>query len=156
MAAKAEKVGSGPIIDTTDFKVFARHLRAASVELRKELLVNMRAVGGVVATEAKAQVSGSSATVPDSIKVRISGVNVAVQAGGPGVPMGGLLELGNVGGSGSSFRHPVFGNWAVADPSKLNQPTHPYLAPALQAKSDAVIAGVLDALDHAVVEAIAL
>lgn len=152
MAAKVEKSGSGPIIDTADFKVFARHLRAASPVLRAELLVNMRAVGGVVASEAKSLVAGASVTVPDSIKVRISGVNVAVQAGGPGVPMGGLLELGNVGGSGSSFRHPVFGNKDVW----VTQPTHPYLAPALQAKTDAVIAGVLDALDRAVVEAIAL
>ncbi len=74
-----------------------------------------------------------SGKITPTIKVRVSKTRVSVVAGGAGVPLAGLWEVGNKGHSKSqaasrtgNFRHPVFGNrerW-------VNQPMHPYLLPA--------------------------
>ena len=146
----AELIRGAGGVDVRDFKRFAKALMVASPLIYKTLRVNMRGVGDIVAEEARHIVSEASQTVPDSIKVRVSGATVSVVAGGSGVPMGGLLELGNVKGSGATFRHPVFGNRNVW----VDQPTHPYLAVALGNKIDAVEAAAVEALDLAIDEAI--
>lgn len=148
MAAEIVRGAGG--VDVTDFKRFAKALMVASPLIYKTFRINMRGVGDIVAEEARSIVSGVSQTVPDSIKVRVSSSTVSVVAGGSGVPMAGLLELGNVKGSGSTFRHPVFGNRNVW----VDQPTHPYLAPALGNKIDAVEVAATEALDLAIDEAI--
>jgi hypothetical protein len=77
---------------------------------------------------------GSSKIIP-TIKTRVSKTRLSVVAGGAGVPIAGLQELGNRGGGKSQaasrrgvFRHPIFGDrgrW-------VNQGMHPYLLPAAE------------------------
>ena len=147
-----ENVGQAGIgIDTSDFRKFARALTKAAPLIAGVLRVNLRGVGDVVAEEARSLARPYSSTIPDSIKVRVSGATVSVLGGGTGVPLGGLFELGNVNSKDSSeFRHPVFGNrnvWA-------SQPMHPFLLPALANKIDAAEAAATAALDIAIDEAV--
>lgn len=138
-------------LDTTDFKSFSRALRRAQPVLAKGLRVQLRAAGELVAEEARGQVSGASKSIPPTIKVRTSGVTVSVIAGGNGKPLAGLFELGNAsGGGGGTFRHPVYGNQDVW----VNQPMHPFLGKALDAKKDEAMVLVVNALDDAIREAI--
>lgn len=140
-------------VDTRDFKAFAKALAVAAPMIRKELILNLRAVGAIVAEEAKVTVSPFSRTIPDSIKVRVSGATVSVVAGGAGVPLGALFETGNVGKrGGDTFNHPVFGNRATW----VAQPMHPYLGPALISKIDAVEVAAVEALDRAIGLAVTL
>lgn len=135
-------------VDTRDFARFAKALRAAEPEIRKLLVLQLRAVGEIVAAEARAAIGGSR-TIPATIKVRVSGATVSVVAGGAGVPLAGLLELGNMGNrgaAGATFRHPVFGNKSVW----VEQSTHPFLAPAVRGKMDEVERAAVEALDEAI------
>jgi hypothetical protein len=143
-------ITGGGGVDTRDFRKFAKALMVAAPMVYATLRINMRGVGDIVANEARGIAAGASTTVPDSIKVRVSGATVSVVAGGAGVPMGGLLEEGNVGGSKGTFRHPVFGNATVW----ASQPMHPFLAPALANKMDAAEIAAVEALDLAIEEAV--
>lgn len=84
----------------------------------------------------------------------MSGLTVSVVAGGKNAPLAGLFELGNKGGrsgGGGVFRHPVYGNrnnW-------VQQPTHPFLAAALQAKALESQQLILDAVDETIATVIA-
>lgn len=138
-------------IDTRDFRKFAKALMTAAPEVYATLRINMRGVGDIVAQEARGIVEPYSTTVPETIKVRVSGATVSVVAGGGAVPMAGLLELGNVGAkSETSFRHPVFGNRAAW----VEQPMHPFLSTALENKLEAAEAAATEALDLAIEEAV--
>lgn len=151
MAGNTLTIAGAGGIDTRDFRRFAKALLIASPLIYATLRINMRGVGDIVAEEARGLVRDYSTTVPDSIKVRVSGATVSVVAGGNGVPMGGLLELGNAkSGSTSSFSHPVFGN----PQAWVSQPMHPYLARALANKMDAAEVAAVEALDLAIEEVI--
>jgi hypothetical protein len=150
----AENLHAGMGINTTDFARFAKALAIAGPLLSRTLKINMRGVGDLVAQEARTIVGPYSTTIPDSIKVRVGGfgATVSVVAGGPGVPMAGLLELGTSGSAknATTFRHPVFGNrdvWAT-------QSMHPFLGPAVARKIDAAETAAVEALDLAVEEAV--
>ena len=136
-------------IDMTAFAKFAKGLKKAAPDIQKHLQLRLRSVGEVVAGEARSNAAAFSTTVPDSIKVRVSGGTVSVVAGGQGVPMAGLLELGNATSrSTTSFTHPVFGdqaNWA-------SQPMHPFLGPAVQSKIGEVERAAIGAIDAAFAE----
>lgn len=137
-------------IDTSEFKAAVKALRRAQPQLAKELRKELREAGLIVAEEAKKIIEPHSKKIPRTIKVRVSGASVAVVAGGPNAPTAALFELGNTGGKGSAsasrngvFRHPVFGNreqW-------VNQPMHPFLAPAALANLPRVDEHVGRALD---------
>ncbi|MGH7721506.1 MAG: hypothetical protein ACRENL_01555 [Candidatus Dormibacteria bacterium] len=145
--------GSGNILhlDIHDFAAFAVALRRAEPLIGHELTARLRAVGHLVADEAKAISGQFSVQIPPTISVHVQKSVVSVEAGGGGLAIAGLLEVGNQGSRGAdSFRHPVFGDKAVI----VEQPTHPYLAPALAAKSDAVEAAAQAALDVAVAAAV--
>lgn len=130
-SAKAEVLHTGFGVDTTDFAKFSRALRKGAPDLAKALRLRLRTIGQMVADEAKIKVEPYSESIPPSIKVRVSGAGVAVVAGGDGVPLAGLFELGNKGSRNSeTFRHPVFGNRDVW----VNQSMHPFLAAAFQDK----------------------
>lgn len=132
-------------IDTTDFARLAKDLRAAEPALAKELAVRLRAPGEIIASDARGRAESASQTIPPSIKVRVSGATVAVVAGGNGIPLAGLMELGNKNSAGgaTTFGHPVFGNRA----KWVDQPMHPYLLPALDAHHIEAEAAIVDALD---------
>jgi hypothetical protein len=134
-------------VDTTEFAAFARALRKAEPKLAAGVRVKLREAGDIVARDARDNVDGASAKVADSIRVRVSAATVSVVAGGSGVPMAGLLELGNAGDVGAGkFRHPVFGNTDVW----VDQPMHPYLGPAMETGSEAAAQAAIDALDEAI------
>lgn len=139
-------------LDTRDFARFAKALRRAQPALAKSLMLKLRAAGQIVADEAKVLSADASVTIPPSIKVRVSGATVSVVAGGNGIPLAGLMELGNKGAATAqaSFRHPVFGNMDVW----VQQSTHPYLLPALDKAGFAAEKAATDALDEAIAIAV--
>lgn len=132
-------------MDTTAFRKVAKALRSSAPELAKELRVGLRVAGEIVASDARSRAEEASKTIPPSIKVRVSGFTVAVVAGGDGVPLAGLMELGNKGAkNATTFKHPVFGKWRTSTPP---QDMHPYLTPAAQAHDtefEAAAIGVID------------
>jgi hypothetical protein len=149
----AESLHAGIGVDVRDFKVFAKALGIAAPLIKKQLTLNLRAVGEIVAAEARQRASQYSTAIPPSILVRVSGATVSVQAGGIGVPTAALFELGNKGSRDMAmFKHPVFGNRATW----VSQPMHPYLTPALKSKANAVELAAVEALDAAIAEVIAL
>jgi hypothetical protein len=99
----------------------------------KQLHQALRVAGELIADDARILAAEHSKSIPPSIKVRVSKTRISVVAGGEGVPLAGLFELGNKGRGKSQaasrrgqFRHPVFGdkgNW-------VNQDMHPYLLSA--------------------------
>lgn len=99
----------------------------------KQLHKMLRVAGELIAEDARAIASQYSTTIPATIKVRVSKTRISVVAGGQGVAIAGLFELGNKGGGKSQaasargvFRHPVFGDRGTW----VNQPMHPYLLKA--------------------------
>lgn len=109
-------------IDLKEWRKFNRDLKGFKVD--KQTKKALKTAGQLIAEDAKANVSPYSQTVPPSIKVRVRKTSISVIAGGEGVPMAGLLELGNKKRtSNGKFRHPVFGNRDVW----VNQDMHPYL-----------------------------
>jgi hypothetical protein len=114
-------------VDLKEFRQLTRDLKRFKVD--KPLKKTLRAAGQLIAEDAKANAEEYSKSVPPSIKVRIRGTSISVVAGGEGVPLAGLFELGNKGKGKSQvaaksgvFRHPVFGSdvW-------VEQEMHPYL-----------------------------
>lgn len=153
MAAKTVSLKTGGIgLDTTDFAKFAKALRKAEPVLAKGLQTSLRAAGMIVAEAAKSNAAEFSESIPPSIKVRVSGATVSVVAGGNGIPIAGLYEIGNEGMSSGAtfFYHPVFGR----KPS-VKQTMHPYLLPAVTSSADAAQAAAVEALDEAIAIAIA-
>lgn len=151
--AAPSSITRGIGLDLRDFTQFAKALRKAEPTLAKALRVRLVAAGALVAGEAQRISSEVSVTVPQSIAVKVSGLNVQVVAGGEDDPIAGLLELGNSGGSKSAsatranrFRHPVFGNEDVW----VDQSMHPFLTPAVEDKADAAFALILEAIDEAI------
>ncbi|MGC1185111.1 MAG: hypothetical protein WBA31_08185 [Candidatus Dormiibacterota bacterium] len=121
----------GVTVDLEDFHLLARDLRRASADLNKEVRVALRAVGGIVAEDAKEKAAFSD-KIPSGIRVRLSGMGIAVETT---TILGGLMEAGNQGQKGGDqFRHPVFGNMV----NWVKQPMHPYLVPALRDKAEEV------------------
>lgn len=144
------KTTIAPIVvaDTHEFTAFARTLKKVAPEIRAKMMMRLRMAGALVAEDARARASEFSTSIPPSIKVRISAASVVVEAG-HGVPLAGLSELGNKGGSPAGFfRHPVFGNQDVW----VNQRMHPFLAPAAEAKGYEAERAAVSALDEAVDE----
>jgi hypothetical protein len=118
------------------FKSFARALRVFDPELKLSLLRNLRAAGQVVKVEAQKNASYSR-EIPPSLKVRVSGISVAVQT--PRTAIRGLEEY-----SPGEWDHPVFGNLPI-----VTQKAHPYLAPAVASKTEEVTELVAEALGAA-------
>lgn len=117
--------------DFTDFARFTRALRKAKPEVAKLLRMRLRTAGKLVADDAKVRASEHSQSIPPSIKIRTSGMMVAVIAGGEGVPLAGLYELGNKPNrrnDPTSFRHPLFGNKNIW----YSQQAYPFLAAAVR------------------------
>jgi hypothetical protein len=136
-------------LDVREFAKFAKGLRKVAPEISKHLQLQLRVIGQSVADEYRSNIEAYSTTVPDSIKVRVSGATVSVLAGGPGVPMAGLLELGNAKArTTTAFNHPVFGSAA----SWVTQPMHPALGPAVESKFGAVERAAATAIETAFAE----
>jgi hypothetical protein len=124
-------------VDVSDFAGLARKMREAKSTFRPDLLRRLRAVGEIVATDARGRAGQWSESIPPSIKVRIRGLTITVQAGGQGVPLAGLFELGNkkAASEPGMFKAPNFppkgsqGQGAFVFGGHF-QPMHPFLGPA--------------------------
>lgn len=112
--------------------------------VRSELRRSFRAAGETALTKARSN-AGWSSRIPQAISLRTStrgpraGVALRVDARVPHArPHEGLRR-----GGGRSFRHPVFGEgWVI-------QATRPYLRPAVDSVSEAVLAASRDAVQIA-------
>lgn len=143
------------LIDTSDFKAFAKALHASNLVLEKELQTALTAAGELVAVQARRNAKSfprkgpGTSRIADSIKTRRRGLSVKVQAGGPNAPEAAPIENG---GNSGTFRHPLPNDnrdqW-------YSQPAHPFLTPAVEDTMPAVISAVDVALD-ATIEAMVL
>lgn len=129
MARHTTTERTGKAIDTRAYRDAAKALRQGAKHLNRELRKELRAAGEIMAVEARKVAGEHSETIPPTIKVRVAGATVSVQAGGAKAPIAGLFELGNKGRAsrGKTFRHPVFntGVW-------VEQPRHRFLEPAAE------------------------
>lgn len=112
-------------VDTSDLRAIAKGLKAVQPALAKEFTAQLAAGGRLVAAKARLRAAWFSSRIPDTIRVKASGVRVSVAAGGRSAPHAAPFEHQGVAGE---FRHPVFGNRDVW----VKQQAHPYLGPALE------------------------
>ena len=139
-------------LDTRDFNKMGKALHEAKPELAKELKKALKKAGEITADAARVQASFHSRKIPPTVRTYVRGTRVEVRGGGANVPIAGLYEYGNQGGSKSAaaanrgvFRHPVFGdrtNW-------VEQRRYPWLRPAVQRTQRTAEAEMLKALDMA-------
>lgn len=145
-------------VDTRDFSRFARALRRAAPESSRGLRRALRTAGELVAADARMRAGEWSESIPPTIRTRVRGATVYVEAGGKGAPFAAAMEDGSKGNRHRFNRHPVFaqvGSREYRDPHRwVNQPIKPYLGPAVDAQRAAVAALVLRALDDAVTVAV--
>lgn len=117
-----------------DLDGFAKALRKGAREFNRNLSRELHVAGERVAESARME-SGSS-KIAGSIRVLRRGYNLAITAGGKGVPEAALRERGNPGTSPTrtTFKHRVFGHdvW-------VEQPKHPFLLPAWEANKEKVL-----------------
>lgn len=147
MAQKTVQSMTSVMVDTSGLKDLAAVLRRSQPELKKQLYKNLRIAGEIVKEQAVFNSLWSS-RIPSSLKVQGSGLHVKVVALASIAPNAGPLERGSQGRAGIN-RHPVFGNREVW----VNQPTRPFLAPALQTRFTQVVALVDKAVDDALIAA---
>lgn len=117
-------------LDLKEFRKLTRDLKSFNPD--KQVHKALRTAGQLIADDAKRIAEEHSQSIPPTVRVRVSKTSVSVLAGGEGVPLAGLFELGNKGrgksqaaAKGGRFRHPVFGRdvW-------VTQAMHPFLLPA--------------------------
>jgi hypothetical protein len=144
-------VRSGQAIDTSGYRDAAKALRKGAKTTSKVLRKELRAAGELMAADARIIAEEHSEKIPPTVKVRVAGATVAVQAGGANAPIAGLFELGNQGNKSKSatssgyFRHPVFGNKEVW----VYQRMHRFLRPAADKVLVIAQARIVSALDKA-------
>ena|ERR1017187_2346496 len=120
--AEVTKGGAGFYVNLTEFHDLAINFRAIEPLLYRCLTSSLRASGQLVADDAKERASYSK-SIPDSIKVRVQGLTVTVQA--DRTDISSLEEF-----APGHWDHPVFGSGSVT------QIAHPFLYPALAAKGE--------------------
>jgi hypothetical protein len=76
------EITGGTGIDTREFRAVAQALKKAQPLLRRELVANLRVAGELVAKDARSIISEHSTSIPPTIKTRVRGVGVSVEAGG--------------------------------------------------------------------------
>jgi len=151
------------IVDVSDLLALPKVLRAIDPAAKKELTRGLRALGRVIADDAKSRVRsipsqgtesyhdkhGSiRALVANAIKVKISGLTVKVVQEKAGYPVDAVSRLWELGGkdSRSYWSHPLFGNKEV----QIRQESHNYLMSSVlehedeikQAAEKAIMAGL--------------
>lgn len=135
------------IDDAGQIAEFRRALRQLDAELAKDLTKELRRVivAEVVPT-AKANASWSS-RIPGNIRPMVQARRLGVRVASKRTPHARPFEGISKGARGArgTFRHPLFGNrnhW-------FEQPTRPFLAPAMEANQEKAVEGALKAFDDA-------
>ena len=114
-----------------DVRGMINHLRAIDKDAIKELNRTFKATAAPVVAEAKSRAAYST-RIPGAISLRANTANrkrpgVVIRVSAAKAPHGRLLE-GMARGHKDRIRHPVFGNRTTW----VNQPTRPYLRPAIK------------------------
>lgn len=128
-------------LEYSSVRDFAKALGKVSPELRRELRPQLRSAGQHVLSDMKRRAAYSS-RIPSAIRMTVSfssrggGVRFRVNAGR--APHARVLERGNDGGRGGTFRHPVFGDRDVW----VTQATRPFFFPAVQAGRSEIKRGI--------------
>ncbi len=128
-------------VNAKQFDRFVRDLKSAGLTSEVEMSKTMTAgllVGGEAVEKVAKQKASFSTRIPATIKARLHGTRVEVQAGGSDAPHAGPLDHRGVAGS---FKHPVFGQGSVS------QRARPFFEPALVEASPATVKAVDDALE---------
>ncbi len=145
---RASSTGVPIYFDVSQLRALEKDFLRASKEASRALREGMTASARLVARDAEARVSYSK-RIPGSIKTRVGRTNFRLSAGGDAAPNAAPIE-----NKGKGFvRHPVFASpnkgrseWTWTD--KHSRPA--FLAPALDAKADEVVATVEKAVGDAV------
>lgn len=145
MAKSVSQSVTSVAIDTSGLKELASVLRRTDPAIKKEFYKGLRQAGHIV-EEVAVFYSRWSGRIPSSLVVRGSGLHVQVAARSSIAPDAAPFEHG---GQEGTFRHPVYGNREVW----VDQPAHPFLAPALAARIDQVLEVTMGAVDSALLEA---
>lgn len=139
--ASSSLSGVGFTADASQLRTLSRSLRMAPLEIRREIGIELRAMADLVAKDAKSRASWSS-RIPGSIHRQGSGLSIRVVAGGADAPNAAPLESGSKGHGGVN-RHPVFaavGSAAYGNSGRwVDQPTRPFLLPALDAHRTEIV-----------------
>lgn len=129
-------------IEVGDLRKLMADIRKVDKEIPRELTNGLRDGAKIIAEEAKKRASFSK-RIPRTIRAAASGSKATVKAGGKRAPHAAALENN---GKAGTFRHPVYGNRDVW----VDQQSHPYLAPAAEAKEGEVADVVAAAVDKAI------
>lgn len=130
----------------------ARDLKLAAPTMRRQLPKRIREAAKPVVDQAKVNAAGVSSKIRIGVRTKLAsrnGASVKVIATSPENPsLAGLLERGNAGNAyaQATFRHPVFGTDTWVD-----QPTQPYLQPAVDAKRDEAVKLASKVLDDVLI-----
>lgn len=119
----------GFTVDTRSLEELTIKLERAAIEAQLEVDRTLLTVGEEMAGVSREIAGEHSKSIPPSIKARpLRPGAVEIIAGGPGVPLAELYEIGNKGGKRTSktFRHPVFGH----EDRFVEQPRYRFFAPA--------------------------
>ena len=140
--------------DATDLQEFGKNIRKAYPKVYKSLQAELKAIGEDIAYDARMNAAMHSKRIAHTVKVRVRGMNLYVEAGGKEAPHAAAFEHKGVPGK---FRHPVFGRWDVKSPGKngtdpREQEAHPFLSPAAQKNSAQGVRRLEAALDRAMRE----
>jgi hypothetical protein len=130
--------------DPGQFRQFQRDLQRLAPEVRKELNKALREIAGAVADDAKSRASWSS-RIPGAIGITVTTTKVGVKANRNKAPHAAAYEGFKGGRTVGSFRHPVYGNRSVW----VQQPTRPFLAPAVKAYEERFYDAAGAAIDDA-------
>lgn len=155
--------GSKSFAITTNFEHFAANLNASlDRELKRALQAKVKKAAEIAASDARQHAAVHSEKVAATVRVgsavQKSGARAIIRAGGPKAPLAQLLELGNLDHSRvrnpklkaipGTFRHPVFPK-PLTDRKTwtwVEQPTHPFLWPAVERQKMKVAQGIQDAI----------
>lgn len=136
------------MIDLSSFRKCADDFRRAEPALAMKLRSNLKAVGELVAADAR-QRAGFSSRIPSRIRTRGSrsgGIRIYV------LPIAGKHKGEERAyehkGRAGQFRHPVFGN----KQNWVGQQARPFLRPALEAKKAIAVAAAKNAVESALRE----
>lgn len=122
---------------------FLRALKRYVPEVHKEFRARARAIAASIANDAKGRAAWSR-RIPGAISPTVTSRVIGVRVSKKKAPHGGLYERGSK-GRPTTVRHPLFGNrnfW-------FDEPTRPFLAPAVEAQRDESIAAMFAALEDA-------
>lgn len=142
MAASNSNAGVGVYVDTRQFNAAARAFRKVAPEAYKAAQIALRTSARVTLSRAAGKAAGFSGRIPQSGRVRMSGLNARIQFGGDNAPDAAPIE-----NRGKGFvRHPVFGNREVW----TDKNSHPaYLGPTFEEDLPAALALIDEAVFRA-------